>query len=94
MTPMCGAGRDRQLAEAERDDSVPKALAELKLTRRQIEALIAGRDAGGAIHVRGSRVGGAKHRMCQRLAGLGLLEPAPPYVLSSAGHAWLAAKGL
>lgn len=56
-----------------------------KLTVRQIEALIAARDKGGAVFVRGSRMGGAKMRMVWRLVEMGLLYDRPPYPLTVAG---------
>jgi len=61
-----------------------------KLSPRQKEALIAARDKGGAIYVRGSRAGGAIRRMCENLAARGLVQLRPPFAITDAGRAALA----
>ena len=60
-----------------------------KITKRQKEALIAARDKGGAIHVQGSRAGGAIRRMCEALADRGLVESSPPFAITESGRAAL-----
>lgn len=57
----------------------------MTLTKRNIEALIAARDKGGAIYLRGTRAGGAKRRMCERLAIEGLVHEYPPFPITEKG---------
>lgn len=65
-------------------------MSEQTLTKAQIKALIAARDKGGAIYVRGQRTGGAIRRMCERLARAGLVEDWPPFPITRIGLGALA----
>lgn len=61
-----------------------------RLTDRQIEALRAGAN-GNAAAMRGSRMGGAKHRMIDRLVEMRLITETYPRRTTPAGDAVLAA---
>ena len=58
------------------------------LTSRQIQALVAARDKGGAVYGRGhaSLMGGAYRRMCEKLALAGLVEDFPPFPITDLGR--------
>ncbi len=56
------------------------------LTTRQKEALAAAFYKGGAWYaLAGSRAGGSFSRLCDRLAGLGLVEAGAPHPITLAG---------
>jgi hypothetical protein len=65
-----------------------------ELTARQVAALKAARDKGGAVYGRGRAglMGGAYRRMCERLAERGLVEDRPPFPITDAGRAALYAN--
>ncbi|MDY0882278.1 hypothetical protein ACFPL7_22075 [Dongia soli] len=60
-------------------------------TKRQVAALRAARDKGGAWYMDGQNMGGAKRRMIRRLAAAGYLSLLAPYALTRSGAAALAA---
>ena len=56
-------------------------------TTRQLEALAAAVEKGGAAYLRGRRMGGALRRMIDRMVNAGLLEDCPPWPATDAGRA-------
>jgi hypothetical protein len=59
---------------------------ELGVTARQIEALEAARDKGGAIFARGRNMGGAFKRLCDGLARRDLVERRSPHPITDKGR--------